>query len=519
MNIILTGIDYLVLVVYVIALFAFGFYLKSSRSQSGGDIFLGRRSLKWWQIGFSMFSANVGPMMLIGLSSLGFSQGVVGGNFEWLAWIFLMLLSVFFIPRYISSGISTIPQFLLLRYGRRSYNFLVVYSLVSILFVWLGSALYAGGLVISEIFQCSLLEAVVLTTLISTSYTAIGGLKAVVRTGVFQSVIIIVSSLILTVLAIGKIGHVEGAAKAIPPDYWKLFHARSDPEYSWLAIVAGYPVVAVYYWCADQTIVQKVLAAKTVKEGQRGILFLAALKVITPFIFVLPGIICFLLYRDSTTPDKSYITLVKNLMPAGLRGLCIAALIASLIDTVSSGLNSFSTVFTLDVVTQFVTLKEKDKTRVGRWMTAAGAFLGGGIAVLFSYSDKSLFELTQGLVSILAPPLSVVFLAGIFWKRTHRVGAETVLFGGGFLCLIMGVCYVLNYPYKGFWPHFLLLSVYIFIFLVILMGGITMVFKSPEKNHVSFTFPDNAGSGMDKWLWAGWGALALIMITIYIVLN
>jgi len=515
----LAGIDYLVLFVYVVALFVFGFYLKSRRTPAGGDIFLGGRSLKWWQIGFSMFSANVGPMMLIGLSSLGFSQGVVGGNFEWLAWIFLMMLATFFIPRYISAGISTIPQFLLLRYGRKSYNFLVVYSLLSILFVWLGSALYAGGLVISEIFQCSLLEAVVLITLISTSYTAIGGLKAVVRTGVFQSVIIIISSLILTVLAIGKIRHVEGIAQAVSPDYWKLFRPASDPEYSWLAIVAGYPVVAVYYWCADQTILQKVLAAKSVKEGQRGILFLAVLKVITPFIFVLPGIICFLLYRDSTTPDRSYITLVKNLMPEGLRGLCIAALVASLIDTVSSGLNSFSTVFTLDVVTQFVSLKTNTKIKIGRWMTAAGAILGGGIAVLFSYSDKSLFELTQGLVSILAPPLSVVFLGGIFWKRTHRVAAETVLFGGGFVCLVMGVCYVLNYPYKGYWPHFLLLSVYIFLGLAAVMALMTVFFKVPEKDRVSFTFPKKTASATDKWLWAGWAALALVMVTIYIVLN
>lgn len=519
MKITLTGIDYLVLFIYVVTLFVLGFYLKSRRSPRGADIFLGGRSLSWWQIGFSMFSANAGPMMLIGLSSLGFSKGIVGGNFEWLAWVFLILLAAFFIPRYISSGISTIPQFLLLRYGRRSYNFLVVYSLVSILFVWLGSALYAGGLVISTVFDCSLLGAVVLVAIISTSYTAIGGLKAVVRTGVFQSLIIITSSLLLTLLAIRKLGHVEGLTRAASPDYWKLFHAKSDPEYSWIAIIAGYPVVAVYYWCADQTIVQKVLAAKSVKEGQYGILFLAALKIITPFIFVLPGILCFLLYGDSTLPDNSYITLVRQLMPQGLRGLCIAALIASLIDTVSAALNSFSTVFTLDVITRFVPLNYSAQIRVGRWMTAVAALLGVGIAVLFSYSGKGLFELTQGLVSILAPPLSVVFLSGIFWKRTHRIGAETILFGGGFICLLIGICYLLNYPYKGFWPHFLFLSIYIFIGLIGLMTLITLFIKAPANEEPLSTFPKHGASAMGKWLWMGWGALALVMIIIYIVLN
>lgn len=519
MKITLTGIDYLVLFAYVVTLFILGFYLKSRRASPGADMFLGGRSLKWWQIGFSMFSANAGPMMLIGLSSLGFSRGVVGSNFEWLAWIFLILLAAFFIPRYISAGISTIPQFLLLRYGRRSYNFLVVYSLVSILFVWLGSALYAGGLVISTVFNCSLWEAVVLVAIISTSYTAIGGLRAVVRTGVFQSLIIITSSLLLTLLAIWKLGHAEGVVKAVSPDYWKLFHSTADPEYSWIAIVAGYPVVAVYYWCADQTIVQKVLAARSIKEGQYGILFLAALKIITPFIFVLPGILCFLLYGNITQPDNSYIMMVKQLMPQGLRGLCIAALIASLIDTVSSGLNSFSTVFTLDVVSQFMLLGNSAKLTVGRWMTALAAVLGVAIAILFSYSGKSLFELSQGLVSILAPPLSVVFLGGIFWKRTHRIGAEAVLFGGGFICVLIGICYVLNYPYKGFWPHFLLLSVYIFIGLVALLVLTNLILKAPEKNQPVFNFPGSGMLVMGRWLWLGWGLLALIMTIIYIVLN
>ena len=520
MKITLTGIDYLVLFTYVVTLFILGFYLKSRRSSPGADIFLGGRSLRWWQIGFSMFSANAGPMMLIGLCSLGFSKGVVGSNFEWLAWIFLILLATFFIPRYISVGISTIPQFLLLRYGRRSYNFLVVYSLISILFVWLGSALYAGGLVISAVFDCPLLSAVILVAVISTSYTAIGGLKAVVRTGVFQSLIIIISSLLLTLLAIWKLGHATtGVSNAVPPDYWKLFHSSADPEYSWIAIIAGYPVVAVYYWCADQTIVQKVLSARSIKEGQYGILFLAALKIITPFIFVLPGILCFLLYGNTTEPDNSYMMLVKQLMPPGLRGLCIAALIASLIDTVSSGLNSFSTVFTLDVVSQFMPLNNSNKVRIGRWMTALAAVLGVAIAILFSYSGKSLFELTQGLVSILAPPLSVVFLSGIFWKRTHQTGADAVLFGGGFICVLMGICYVLNYPYKGFWPHFLLLSVYIFIGLVGLMAVITYVFKAPERELPVFTFPGNGLPAMGRGLWLGWGLLALVMAIIYIVLN
>lgn len=519
MTILLTKIDYLVLLLYIVALFIFGFYLNR-RSTASTDIFLGGRSLKWWQIGFSMFSANAGATMLIGLSSLGFSHGVVGSNFEWLAWIFLLLLAMFFFPRYIAAGIHTIPQFLLIRYGKRSYNFLVIYSLVSILIVWLASALYAGGLVIAQVFHRPLLESISVIALIAASYTAIGGLKAVVRTGIFQSVIIIISSVILTILALKKVTAIPGWAQDTPVDYWKLFHPRSDPEYSWLAIVMGYPVVAIYYWCADQTIVQKVLAAKDIRHGQYGIMLIAAMKIITPLIFVLPGIICFILFRDTTTPDNAYITMVEKLMPAGLRGLCIAALIAALIDTVSSGLNSFSTVFTLDVVGQFTTLEEPAKRSIGKWVTVLAAFLGVGVAALFARSGKGLFELSQGLVSILAPPLSVVFLGGIFWKRVNKLAAEVVLYGGGLICVVIGSCYVLNFPYKGYWPHFLLLSVYIFIALSFGMVLITLL-SDPNKNTVSPTVWTSSQPLFrnSSRVWMGWGLLALVMIIIYIVFK
>jgi SSS family solute:Na+ symporter len=159
-NVTLANVDYLVLLVYVLLLLAFGFYL--GRKRQGADIFLGGRSLKWWQIGFSLFSANAGPMMLIGFASIGFSQGVVGSNFEWLAWIFLLLLAMFFLPHYMATKVTTMPQFLLLRFGKRSYNFLIIYSLISILVVWLGSAMYAGGLIISQIFNWSLMKAVII---------------------------------------------------------------------------------------------------------------------------------------------------------------------------------------------------------------------------------------------------------------------------------------------------------------------------------------------------------------------
>lgn len=520
MNVTLAGIDYLVLLMYVITLFFVGFYLDKKKKSANADIFLGGRSLKWWQIGFSLFSANAGPMMLIGFASIGFSQGVVGSNFEWLAWIFLMLLAMFFLPHYMATKVTTMPQFLLLRFGKRSYNFLIIYSLISILFVWLGSAMYAGGLIISQVFQWPLMKSVIIVALISASFTSIGGLKAVVRTGIFQSVIIIFSSIVLTFLALKKIGGVQTFVHSVPGDYWKLFRPASDPQYSWIAILAGYPVVAIYYWCADQTIVQKVLAAKDLKEGQLGAFFIAVLKIIMPFIFIFPGIMCFVLFSNKAQPDNAYITLVTELMPHGLLGLCISALIAALIDTVSSGLNSFSTVFTLDVVAQFKVMSDERKRIIGKWLTWVAAALAVFIAYLFSHSGKGFFELSQGLVSILAPPLSVVFLAGIIWKRVNSIAAEIVLYGGGFISLVVGICHVLGYPYKGFWPHFLLLSVYLFLAFFAIIVIVTLVTKPDGKTPLPSLVETNRKVGHQTGsVWLRWALLAIIMGLIYFIFR
>jgi len=520
----LVTVDCLVLVAYVMALFIFGFFINRQQKKSNADIFLGGRSLRWWQIGFSMFSANAGPLTLIGFSSLGFSHGVVGFNFEWLGWIFLMLLAMVFLPRYLSSEIRTMPQFLLLRFGRRSYFFLIIYSLISILVVWLGSALYAGGLVLSQVFHCSLWQAVLVVAVISTSYTAIGGFNAVVRTGIFQSLIIIISCLVLTGLALAKAGGIHQVIAAVPADRWRIFRPASDPEYSWVAILAGYPVVAIYYWCADQTIVQKTLAARNIREGQYGTMFMAALKILTPFIFIVPGIICFALFRDSSSPDNAYITLVSRLMPDGLRGLAVAAIIAALIDTVSSGLNSFSTVFTLDIIGKYTKFNEKETRRAGRYLTVLAAVLAICLANLFGHSGKALFELTQGLVSIMAPPLTVVFLIGTIWKRVNSIAAETVLYGGGFVCLAIGICYVTNYPYRGFWPHFLLLSVYLFGALAAVMVLVTLVTGRKNTTGLRVVAASAASKGVEnpggiKWVWVGWGILAMIMTILYLAFS
>jgi SSS family solute:Na+ symporter len=507
--------DYVILSLYLAGLLFVGFFLDKKMGK-GSDLFLGGRSLEWWQIGFSMFSANAGPMMLIGFAGIGFSEGIVGSNFEWLAWIFILLLALVFIPLYRSTDISTMPQFLRVRYGEKAYKFLTWYSLISILVVWLASALYAGGLLISQMFGWPLMWSMATVAIVATSFTTLGGLKAVMRTGIFQSSIILLSSGLLLFFALRKAGGIHQALAMVPHHYLQLLRPASAPSYSWISVLVGYPVVAIYYWCADQTIVQKVLAGKNVQEGQYGAFFLAALKILMPCLFVFPGILCFVLYREQATPDTAYMVLVKHLMPTGLLGLSMAALIAALIDTVSSALNSFSTVFTLDVFKELRAMDERQSRLVGRLATVGAAILALAVAVLFSYSGKGFFELTQGLVSILAPPLSVVFLAGALWKRANNVAAEWVLYGGGLVCLIIGACYVLNFPNNHFWPGFLMLSFYLFVILFAAMVLISLATTSGRGRALPSISETYAHFGTrSRRIWLAWGLLGIIMIFIY----
>lgn len=517
----LETLDILVITVYFIVLIFIGFYPGKDK-KAEADLFLGGRTLSWPMIGFSIFSTNVSPMMLIGFCGVAYSSGVVASNFEWMAWPFLLLLAMVFVPHYLNTRISTMPEFLNVRYGGRCYRFLSCYALFSILVLWIGAALFAGGLIISQVVGWPYPVAVVMVGAFATSYTAVGGLKAVVRTDVYQSVLIIAASCILTLLALYRIGGVGKLAASVPPGYWHLFQG-SESAYPWYALVLGYPVIGIQYWCTDQTIVQRVLGAKSTTEGQKGALFTAFLKVLMPFIFIFPGVMCFVLYPGLENPDHAYMTLITGLLPAGLIGLVVAALFAALINTVASALNSFSTLFTLDVYKTVLRPGATDGQvrTVGQWATVASAAAGVGIALFFGASQKNLFDLVQGVASYVAPPLSTVFVVGVLWKRATPKAAEWTLIGGGLLCVALGGCYLLDWPRKGFWPPFMLFTFYLFALLVVFMVVASLLTR-PQPQYALPTLKETyarAGEGSKRSVWLLWGVVALLMVSIYVVFN
>ncbi|GAB3661408.1 sodium:solute symporter [Echinicola sediminis] len=517
----LSEIDISVVGLYLGALLLIGFW-NNKKKENAEDLFLSGRDLTWPKIGFSLFSTNVSPMMLIGFAGLAYKQGMVGANFEWMAWIYMMVLAMVFVPHYQKNKISTMPGFLDLRYGKRAHAYLSYYSLVSIVFIWLGCTLYAGGLIIAQALGIPLYLSVIGIAIVAVSYTAIGGLSAVVRTDVFQSLLILLGSAVLTLLAFLKIGSFDNLYHGVPESFWNLLKPTDDPHYPWHAVVFGYGVVAIFFFCTDQTIVQKVLAAKNEEQGQKGVLFTAFLKILMPVIFILPGIMAYVLYPGLKDADEAYLRIVTGVLPVGMIGLMVAVMLAALINTIAAGLNSFSTVFTIDVFKKYYPDVSESKVKlVGQIVTVSAALLAVLLSVLFSLLGKGLFELSQGLLNFFAPPLAVVFLVGTLWKRATPKAAEITLLGGGGLSLLVGTTYFSNYPYEGYWPNFLSLSFYLFLIMLTAMVLLSLVTKPVYDKALPVLREEKGGAKgySSAQVWILWGVLAVVMLGFYIFFN
>ncbi len=519
----MTGLDYAVVAAYVVAVLAIGFAV-SRRKGAREDLFLGGRGFGWFNIGLSIFGTNVSPSMLIASCAIAYEIGIVGGHIEWFAWWFLFLLAIVFVPHYLRTRVSTMPEFLSLRYDERCREFLSYYAVFSIMVMWLGGTLYAGGLLLTQIFGWPLWLSVVFLTTIATSFTVVGGLAAVIVTDTFQSILIIAASVTLTLVGLYEVGGLGRLVESVPPDFWELFRPADDPEYPWHAIVLGYPVMGIWFWCTDQTIVQRVLGGRSITQSQLGAAFAAYLKVVTPLIFFLPGIICRVLHPDLANSEEAYMTMVAVHLPAGMTGLVVAVLIAALVSTLDSGLNSLSTVVTLDIYRKRFRPEASDVRlrRVGQIAT----LLSGALAVLLalglgSFRDINLFTLLQTIIAYLAPAIAAVFIVGVLWRRANATAALIVLVFGNILCVGVGIANLTKWPHEDFWPHFMLTSFYLFVLFVVAMVVISLATAPPPPDKRLPTLREShaAGTGTRGSVWAVWAILAVIMFGIYFLFS
>ena len=527
----LATLDWVILAAYFLILLVIGMW-ASSKAKKSGNMFLASRSLRWHHIGFSMWGTNVGPSMLIASASAGFSTGIVSGNYAWYAFVFIALLAFVFAPRYLGTGISTLPEFMGLRFGDSTRNILAWYTIVTILISWLALTLFAGGIIIRQVFGMPMWLSAMLLLAISASFTMLGGLKAVAYTNVYQMVLLIIVSATLTVVGIWKLGgdsFSHGIAVLANPDvvssdYWNLFRPNTDPGYPWLPIILGYPIMGVWFWCTDQSMVQPVLAARNLSEGQRGANFTGWLKILDVAIYILPGVVCFAMVKTGcfggmqVNADDAYLKLVYELFPAGMVGLVLAVLTAALISTIGSALNALSTVFTMDIYVKNIRpqASPEEIRKTGRVVTVLGALVSIIITVAVDgIKGMDLFNVFQSVLSFIAPPMAAVFLMGVFWKRCTTLAANMTLTFGTVLSIGTGILYLWVIPGFSEMVHFMLLSFFIFIGLVAMMIVVSLYDMNANEKHVIVAVKEKPARSVI----IAWVALAVVMIALYVFFN
>lgn len=527
----LHGLDWGILIAYFVILLAIGIWASTKRKK-GSSLFLAEHSLRWHHIGFSMWGTNVGPSMLIASASAGFTTGVVSGNYAWYAFVFIALLAFVFAPRYLGSKVSTLPEFMGLRFGQSTRNMLAWYTIVTILISWLALTLFAGGIIIRQVFGIPMWMSAFLLLGISAFFTMLGGLKAVAYTNVYQMVLLILVSATLTFVGIYRLGGdsftggiaVLANPDIVPSNYWNLFQPNSDKDFPWLPILLGYPISGLWFWCTDQSMVQPVLAAKDLSEGQKGANFTGWLKILDVAIYIIPGIVCFALWKTgffggmTIEADNAYMTLVSNLFPVGMVGLVLAVLTAALISTIGSALNALSTVFTMDIYVKNIRPEatQKEIMRTGRIITVIGALVSIVITVAVdNIKGMNLFNVFQSVLSFIAPPMAAVFVMGVFWKRCTTLAANVTLTFGTIFSIGSGILYLWVIPGATEQVHFMMLSFYIFVILIISMIIVSLCNKqatvSPEIVKLS--------ERPKRTVMVAWTLLAVVMVALYIFFN
>src|SRR5688572_7447472 len=293
----LAPLDFVIVGIYVIILIIIGYWASFvKKKHKGENLFLADRSLGWGSIGFTMWGTNVGPSMLVASASSGYLSGIASGNYAWYAFVFILMLAVVFAPRYLGANVSTLPEFLGKRFGENTRNILAWYTLITILISWLSLGLFAGGVLIRQLLGLEMWLSVIIMVVVATLFVIAGGLKTIAYTSVFQMLLLIAVSLVLVGIGVSKAGGIMAIYEKTPAHYWNLFLPASDKDFPWPAILLGYPIMGVWFFCTEQSMVQSVLGAKSLKQGQLGANFNAWLKILDVPLFMIPGVICYILY-------------------------------------------------------------------------------------------------------------------------------------------------------------------------------------------------------------------------------
>jgi SSS family solute:Na+ symporter len=540
-------VDTIIIIVYLVGIMAVGILAGYKKDTSSEQFFLGGRSLKWPIIGTGLFCANISTIHLVGLASSGYQHGLVIGNFEWMAAFCLILLGMVFAPFYFRSRITTLPEYVEKRYGTGARSFLAAIFILSALLVHIGISLYAGAKVLEAFFGINYIVSIIGISVITAIYTILGGLKAVMITDAIQAVLLLGGAALLTFFGLQALPEVgidswDAFKAACKPDQLSMIQPIADAdapgqfglrEFSWYSILFGYPVLGIWYWCTDQTIVQKILSARSEKDGRDGAIFAGYLKILPVFLMVLPGVIGYVLFKDKIGEDNdsTLMVLMTELLPVGIRGLMAAGLLAALMSTIEAALNSVATLTAEDIIKRVrPDIADRKLVTIGR-ITAGVVVV---LAMLWSTQGGkfgSIFEAINKIPMAFAPGITAIFLWGVFWPRGNRQGATAamvfnVVIGLVYLAIDIPLVGETQWVAKELGVPFMQVGWYLFVMSSLVYFAVSLATPAPGKEQVEglcWTRPLDAlrgkmeGTVTDPRVMAA--ILFLIMIVLYFILH
>jgi solute:Na+ symporter, SSS family len=556
----LSIIDFIIIAVYMVGILTIGIISSHKRRTTSNEYFLAGRSLRWLMVGSALFATNISTIHLVGLAASGYSGGLVWGNFEWMASFTLIILGLVFAPFYFRSQITTLPEYLEKRYSTGSRTVLAFVAVLSALLIHIGVSLFAVAAVFETLlgvkdvvyqilgFTITLkFLIIIVVSLITVVYTVLGGLKAVVVTENIQTFVLLLGAVAVTVFALFALPHhginsLADFKAAIKPGQISMIRPLHDAqgnlsELSWFSVLFGYPILGIWYWCTDQTIVQRVLGSKTQRDAQIGPIFAGFLKILPVFIMVLPGVLGYVLFSSQIAADNNATlpVMIMNLIPTGMKGIIAAGLLAAVMSTVAGALNSSATLVAVDIVKR-VWPATKDQTQVfiGR-ISAVGVMI---LAILWSplvgRNFDSIFVAINKIPMMFAPAITCVFLLGVFWRRGTKQAAFFTLISGfiiGSIYFIIdlpvfGTIQLISDPVNGWGIPFMQIGWWLFCINCIVFITVSLLTPSPSEDklknlcwdHPLQTIREGKLTGpTDPRMIAGY--LLLTMVVLYIVLH
>jgi len=527
------SLDLVVIIFYLVAIVIIGSWagFRGRKGTEGKNYFLAGGTLTWPLIGLALFSTNISTIHLVSQAQEGYINGLAYGNFEWMAAFTLIALSLFFAPFYLRSKVATLPDFLEQRYSRSSRDWLAVLSIVSAIFIHIGFTLYTGAVVLEGLFGIPIMTSIIVAAVLTGIYTIIGGLLAVVVTESIQTIILLIGAIIITLVGFFKVGGWDGMAAVVDPVKLTVLRSADDPSgLPWYSVFLGYPIIGLWYWCADQTIVQRVLGAKDENHARVGPLFAGFIKILPLFIFVMPGLICLALIKQGQLPvlehsKDVYSFMITHLLPTGLTGVMAAALLAALMSTVSGALNSIATLFSYDLYKRWRPKTSDHKlVIIGRITT----FVAMVLAILWSPLLGRFESIYQGVVALIcyiAPPITAVFLWGVFWRRASaRASIVTLISGSG----LGFVVFILDWfkDSTGWSVPPMMATFYLFVICSIILMAVSYFKPHIHTKESEKLVWKNPAEALQTKGWSGIGnykflsaLLFVVMVVLYVIFG